>query len=869
MNFHHSNNSIPQIPVLVTFFLFLCFFSCESDLDRSFSSSLISFTPEVNSSWTLLSRSDSETNTSSGSVTSMEGSTNTPLYLHTNCTDSITTPLPLIKNGSSTATRNTPMIIGKLNSFGVSGYSYTGSWNENKTPNYMYDVTVNKSGNNYALSYKYYWPGASYKMKFFAYAPKGNPAYMLSGAKTIGSPRITCTIPADVSKQEDLLVAASSELTGNYNSGVTLAFNHVLTAVKFTCGSDMQAGIVKSITLKNIQSKGTYNMYTKSWSLLSVPTKFSQTLNKTTTGTANEQLTTEAQTFMLLPQILPDNAQIEVLFNDGFTEYTLTANIGGTEWPMGKTVTYKLSTSSISWEYILNVAGPSEFSYTGGTNTYSITSYRKNGQAKKEPIAWATQYSTDNGANWSNNKPDWLTAFTTSGAGSLTPTICNATVNTQNPIFSSPSALDLQSAAYKGQASTPYNLSNREGAATVENTANCYVANSPGIYSIPLVYGNAIKNGVTNRSAYTSTVTGSTILSRFINHLGNGITDPYIYNNTDCKAADCKLIWQDANSLVSDLKLSQDKQSLIFTINKNTICEGNAVVAVRDAKGNVMWSWHIWVTNENLERTIEVINHENKRYKLMRVNLGWCKENVATYRERTCKVRFTAGNLTKEIAIKQNAETISSGNDCLYYQWGRKDPFLSFEKPNSTNKIWYDSWGNVSTDRFEIGSFPPADECIKNCILKPNISNFRTGMDNTYSNLWSTNSTLESGNDNNIIKTIYDPCPTGFHLPAYKVFSGFILTGKGAEELAYINGNWDFTNNGMNFNTNSSKEKTIFFPASRAYPNANPDPFGCYWSASPGDNLLYGYMMIFEMLSVIIDTPSYRLIECGVRACQE
>lgn len=61
----------------------------------------------------------------------------------------------------------------------------------------------------------------------------------------------------------------------------------------------------------------------------------------------------------MIPQTLPDGAQIEVVFTDNSgTDYTLTADIKGTEWPIGKTVIYKISRSSINWTYELSVSMP-------------------------------------------------------------------------------------------------------------------------------------------------------------------------------------------------------------------------------------------------------------------------------------------------------------------------------------------------------------------------------------------------------------------------------------------------------------------------------------------------------------------------------
>lgn len=130
-----------------------------------------------------------------------------------------------------------------------------------------------------------------------------------------------------------------------------------------------------------------------------------QTLDKSTTGTPEEVLTTDAQTFMMIPQTLPDGAQIEVVFTDyAGTDHTLTADIKGTVWPIGKTVTYKISSSSINWSYTLTVTGLNDFTYTGGTQQYSVTSYRKNGKGVKEPVEWKTQFSENDGVSWTDMK---------------------------------------------------------------------------------------------------------------------------------------------------------------------------------------------------------------------------------------------------------------------------------------------------------------------------------------------------------------------------------------------------------------------------------------------------------------------------------
>ena len=67
-----------------------------------------------------------------------------------------------------------------------------------------------------------------------------------------------------------------------------------------------------------------------------------------------------------------------------------------------------------------------------------------------------------------------------------------------------------------------------------QNTANCYIVNAPGTYKLPLVYGNAIKDGTDNTTTYTKAAEDVDGIKDFVNHLDNVISNPYIYNNDGC-----------------------------------------------------------------------------------------------------------------------------------------------------------------------------------------------------------------------------------------------------------------------------------------------------------------------------------------------
>ena len=855
-----------------------CLSSCEDDLERGKTSTSISFTPVIQSSWGPSARTMTGTDMPQGSVSSLQGG-RTSLYLHTLYTDSIALPPSDSRPDRGVLTRATPIKdVNMYESFGVSAYSYTGSWSEDKTPNYFYNATASKSDGGYTLSSTHYWPGSSYKMKFFAYAPTANTQYVLSGRTQAGSPTISVTIPSDVNDQKDLLVAKTDELAGNTNTAVALSFNHALTAIRFVCGDDMQVGTVKSVSLKNVYSKGTYNMGTQTWSDLDTPATFSQTLDKVTTGTPDEALTSEAQTFMMVPQTLPDGAQLEVVFTDNSSiDHTLTADIKGTSWPVGKTVTYKISSSSINWSYTLTVSGPADFTYTGGTQPYSVTSYRENTKGVQEAAPWTAQYSVDNGVSWTDTRPEWLTAFTASGAGGTSAQPYDATVSVQTGTDTSPHTTALQNATAKGTADTPYNLSNQtDGGPTDENTANCYVVSAPGYYSFPLVYGNALKNRSTNESAYKTGNTGSNILSNFINHAGNGITDPYIANNNGCTPAKAELVWQDVMDLVTDIKYNAGSNggNISFKMDRFSIQQGNAVIAIKDASNNVLWSWHIWVTDENIDNVIEVTNYQNVKYNIMPVNLGWCDDDVTTYAERSCKVRFTAGDASKEVTIRQVSASITIRGNHPYYQWGRKDPLRPSNGLADTNKTWYDKNGTSSQSNPATENFSAGVTCIMNYILKPDVMQYQASGDNAYANLWSVDNTVYTANDNPVVKTVYDPSPVGFKLPPGNVFTGFTTTGGSTSTSSEINGTWSSSSlKGWNFYTDSSKSKTIFFPASgyrnRSNGGANVVGSNGYcWSAGPGyqNN---GRYLLFSSPNVNALGSGYRAYGFGVRSCQE
>lgn len=252
-------------------------------------------------------------------------------------------------------TRSTP-IDSKDNfykSFHVVAY-----WKKGDVPvteQFYMDADVSEQVNNrWTTDNTYYWPGNGHTLQFYALTP--DDAGIRMPATPASTHLSSYTVPQDVAEQRDILVATTEELSGNYNQAVPLTFEHICTAIKFETGSQMQPGSIRSVTLKGVKTTGAYDMFSGKWTLTEDVGNYTQELAKTMTGTETpgSEVTTDAQTFMMLPQNLPTGATVEVVFQDQVTgtERPLSAPIAGTEWPQGKTVTYKIS---ISPEYDMSI----------------------------------------------------------------------------------------------------------------------------------------------------------------------------------------------------------------------------------------------------------------------------------------------------------------------------------------------------------------------------------------------------------------------------------------------------------------------------------------------------------------------------------
>ena len=295
-------------------------------------------------------------------------------------------------------------------------------------------------------------------------------------------------------------------------------------------------------------------------------------------------------------------------------------------------------------------------------------------------------------------------------------------------------------------------------------TANCYIVSKAGAYKFKTVKGNSV----------TSVGAAST----------------------------AAVLWESFGTSttpnVGDLiKSVSYKDGYIYFQTADTFNEGNAVIAANDADGNILWSWHIWLTDQPQGQV-----YYNDAGTMMDRNLG--------------ATSATPGDV---------------GALGLLYQWGRKDPFLGSSsiseavEAKSTITWPYAVESNSSTGTISYATANPTT------FINGNNSNYDwyyTGDLSTDNTRWTTSEST---------KSIYDPCPAGWRVPDGGE-NGVWSKACGSSDC-FSGYPYDSTNEGMNFSGKFGSASIIWYPASGSRFFYDGSLFnvgynsGLHWSASP------------------------------------
>lgn len=204
------------------------------------------------------------------------------------------------------------------------------------------------------------------------------------------------------------------------------------------------------------------------------------------------------------------------------------------------------------------------------------------------------------------------------------------------------------------------------------------------------------------------------------------------------EAASAEVIWETKNTketfnlgeIIPSVELLEGKVKFMLPFEP---VHGNALIAVKDASGKILWSWHIWVTDYNPETDADLYD---SGAKMMSWNLG----------------------------------AMNAYNGGFYYQWGRKDPL-----------IHKDIAAMAPENIIEFIDKSDAVNTLDYAVSHPNHFIKRSSW-NDDASLWAAT------------KTMYDPCPPGYRVPEIDMFANWQNSGHYYTDAGCISGSGEFMN---------------------------------------------------------------------------
>ena len=214
------------------------------------------------------------------------------------------------------------------------------------------------------------WPIGSV-VTFHAYAPhssadKSMLTYSVNKEKQKSQITYTAsTTEEGIINQPDLIFAVNlaSRQISDADDAVQLDFYHAFTAVSFAISKDLadvvgKGGKMTSVTLKGIPNKGncqfsafqTGNVPIFDWKMDNGTGEYTFDLSgaNIVVGDKDQALTSANQTLMMIPQTLPEGAELCFNLDMNGTTQEWKVPLKGQVWEAGTSIIYKLSSNSIN-----------------------------------------------------------------------------------------------------------------------------------------------------------------------------------------------------------------------------------------------------------------------------------------------------------------------------------------------------------------------------------------------------------------------------------------------------------------------------------------------------------------------------------------
>lgn len=261
-----------------------------------------------------------------------------------------------------------------------------------------------------------------------------------------------------------------------------------------------------------------------------------------------------------------------------------------------------------------------------------------------------------------------------------------------------------------------------------------------------------------------------------------------------------KVVWQSPGSLIDGLELYEGKAHFQITANDDgELIPGNALIAACDASGEILWTWHIWVTPTE-------------------------PQAVGRYMDR---------NLGAAYADPESNKTRILQSYGTYYQWGRMTPFVgpySYDCAASMDGNLYNEGGKrllyltYSPTTASTGTTEYAVSHPMTYLLGTESS----GYDWHYthdSSLWQAEGE----------KSLYDPCPKGWRVA--DSFEGLTIADSREGDLAALEAQFGWhmqLEGGESFFLGAGRRSWLEGLITNVNTLETPKPWiGYYWTARP------------------------------------
>ena len=605
-------------------------------------------------------------------------------------------------------------------------------------------------------------------LAFYAYAPFDLP--VTSGTHSM--PVLSGFTVEDPATQTDILVASTTGLDAMppvSAQRVPLVFTHPLAALEIDNRTDYPLSQVELVGVRDRASA--YSFSDGTWTLDE---------HKVTYALSGVAAGEKSQKYLLLPQDL-SGITLRFVANGK----TVAAHLSG-RWEPGQLFTYTVDDRV--WKYVLDIPvtqldldfGPTE-------HVVAVESYKTDGFNQVQ-ADWSVNYFSNAACTVPVSRPSWLTVSgnpTAGEAGAASSLTISSLENNAGGVEQLQGDEAIRKATEKGL----WNLAHQNGTyGRFTESANCYIVNGPGWYVLPLVMGNAIKDGNWNYGAFNGMTDYKGNIIQYDARLGGWVQNPSTGAGVRSGVpTSAKVLWEDVDGLIAtdgnyvlpavvqgysspvigsiDPSNGNSMYQLVFNIPTwLTRMRGNAVIGVFDADGLLMWSWHIWVTDYVPGQGDVTAGG----VRFMPQNLGEVRY-VNTYPEHTVYVKISSegdSRLSRVIkVVKAGGEgTHMTRSYNPYYQHGRKDPFIPGVAGSLDDLPVYgvNSLTSRTEERSAIrsGGGVAAQLTVGAAIQHPNYYGASTGG----SQAWYWTSALHA-NFWGSTKTIYDPSPVGYRVP--------------------------------------------------------------------------------------------------------